>query len=106
MSCGVGCRHGLDPALLWLWCRPAAAALIQLLAWELLYATPAALKKQNKTKIVWEFLKLKTELLYYPEILLLDAQLQKMKRYMHPNVHGYTINNRQDMETTQVPTNR
>ena len=24
-----------DPALLWLWCRPAAAALIRLLAWEL-----------------------------------------------------------------------
>ena len=20
MSCGVGCRHGLDPLLLWLWC--------------------------------------------------------------------------------------
>ena len=25
---GVGCRCGLDPALLWLWCRPAATALI------------------------------------------------------------------------------
>ena len=24
----VGRRHGLDPTLLWLWCRPAAAALI------------------------------------------------------------------------------
>ena len=21
MSCGVGCRRGSDPALLWLWCR-------------------------------------------------------------------------------------
>ena len=28
-SCGVGCRHGLDPALLWLWCKLAAVALIQ-----------------------------------------------------------------------------
>ena len=27
-----------DPALLWLWCRPAAAVLIQPLAWELPYA--------------------------------------------------------------------
>ena len=27
-----------DLALLWLWCRPAAAALIQLLAWELPHA--------------------------------------------------------------------
>ena len=24
--CGVGRRHSLDPALLWLWCRLAAAA--------------------------------------------------------------------------------
>ena len=24
MSCGVGCKCSLDPALLWLWCRPAA----------------------------------------------------------------------------------
>ena len=24
VSCGVGGRHGLDLALLWLWCRPAA----------------------------------------------------------------------------------
>ena len=35
MSCGVGHRHGLDKALLWLWFRLAAAALIQLLVWEL-----------------------------------------------------------------------
>ena len=31
-----------DPLLLWLWCRPAATAPIQLLAWELPYATRAA----------------------------------------------------------------
>ena len=28
ISCNVGCRCGLDVALLWLWCKPAAAALI------------------------------------------------------------------------------
>ena len=28
MSCGIGRRRGLDLALLWLWCRPAAEALI------------------------------------------------------------------------------
>ena len=28
MSCDVGCICGLDPRLLWLWGRPAAAALI------------------------------------------------------------------------------
>ena len=37
MSCGIGCRHGLDPALLWLWLwyRLAAIAPIQPRAWEL-----------------------------------------------------------------------
>ena len=39
MRCGVGFRHGLDLALLWLWSRLAAAAPIQPLAWELPYAT-------------------------------------------------------------------
>ena len=28
MSCGVSHRQGSDPALLWLWCRPATVALI------------------------------------------------------------------------------
>ena len=48
MSCGVGCRHGSDPALLWLWCRPVAAAPIGLLAWEHPYAAGAALEKAKK----------------------------------------------------------
>ena len=38
-----------DPALLWLWCRPAAVALIRSLAWGLPYVTGVALKKQNDT---------------------------------------------------------
>ena len=51
MTYGVGHRLGLDPALLWLWCRPVAAALIRSLAWELPYAVGATLKDQkNKTK--------------------------------------------------------
>ena len=45
VSCGVGRRHGLDPELLWLWCRPAAVAPIHRLAWELPYDAPEALKK-------------------------------------------------------------
>ena len=48
MTCGVGCRCGLDPTLLWLWRRPAAAALARLLAWELPYATGVALKRQKE----------------------------------------------------------
>ena len=41
-----------DPAVLWLWCRPAAAAPIQPLAWELPYAmrcSPKKKKTNNKT---------------------------------------------------------
>ena len=50
MSCDVGHRHGLDPALLWLWHRPAAAAPIGPLAWEPPYAASVALKRQKKKK--------------------------------------------------------
>ena len=45
MSCGVSQRCGLDPALLWLWCRLAAGAPIGPLAWEPPYATGAGKKK-------------------------------------------------------------
>ena len=38
VSYSVGRRHGLDPALLWLWRRQAAIALIRTLAWEFPYA--------------------------------------------------------------------
>ena len=48
MSCGVGRRCDSDPALLWLWCRPAAAARIQALAWELPQTEGLALKRPNR----------------------------------------------------------
>ena len=38
-----------DPALLWLWSRPAAVAPIQPLTWELLYAMGVALKRKKIT---------------------------------------------------------
>ena len=47
--CGVGCRRGSDPALLWLWCGPAATTPIQPLAWEPPYASSEALKRQKQT---------------------------------------------------------
>ena len=50
MSCGVGHRQGSDPALLWLWCRPAVTALIGPLAWESPYAMEAALEKAKRPK--------------------------------------------------------
>ena len=42
MSCGVGRRCGLDPALLWLW-------LIRPLSWEFSCAAGAALKRHTHT---------------------------------------------------------
>ena len=48
MSCGVSCRQGLDHALLWLWCRPVATALIRPLAWEPPCAVGAALEKAKR----------------------------------------------------------
>ena len=50
MCCGVGRRHSLDPALLWLWHRLAATALIGPLAWEPPYASGAALEKAKRQK--------------------------------------------------------
>ena len=50
MSCGVGCRRGSDPALLWLWCRPVATAPIQPLAREPPYAARVALEEAKKKK--------------------------------------------------------
>ena len=50
VSCGIGLRGGSDLALLWLWCRSAAAAaaLILPLAWRLPYAVRVTLKRLNK----------------------------------------------------------
>ena len=50
VSGGVVHRRGSDLVLLWLWHRPAAAAPIQLLAWEPPYAAGAALKRQKTKK--------------------------------------------------------
>ena len=53
MSCGVDCRCGLDPALLWFWRRLVATAPIRSLAREPPYAAGAAqemAKRQKKKK--------------------------------------------------------
>ena len=50
MSYGVGHGHSLDLALLWLWCRPAAVALIRTLAWEPPHAEGAALQSKKKER--------------------------------------------------------
>ena len=52
MSCGVGHRLGWDLALLWLWRRLAAVALIWPLALELPHVTGVGLKSKKKKKII------------------------------------------------------
>ena len=59
-GCGVGHRCRSDPALLWLWCRPAAVAPIGTLSWEPPYAAGACgpekekkKKKERKKKIIF-----------------------------------------------------
>jgi len=47
----------LDPTLQWLWCRQAATAPIQPLAWELPYAAGVTLKKKKERKKRKKFLK-------------------------------------------------
>ena len=59
MSCGINRRRGSDTVLLWLWCRLAATALIQSLAWEPPYAVGAA---QKKTKKKDDFVPMEAEL--------------------------------------------
>ena len=46
----VGFGGSLDLVLLWLWCRLAAAAPIQPLAWEPPYAVGVAIKSKKKKK--------------------------------------------------------
>ena len=48
-SCGIDRSYGSDPVLLW--CRPAAAAPICPLAWELPYATGAGVKRKVQSTL-------------------------------------------------------
>ena len=74
MSCGVLCTHSLDPALLWLWCRPAATAPIQPLGWKPPYAAGEALKskeqKTNHIKTFWLYKPLPTQVCWGQKALL------------------------------------
>ena len=51
LSCDVGCSHGLDLALLWLWCMLQATAPIRPLAWEPPHAAGASLKKEKRGRV-------------------------------------------------------
>ena len=65
MSCGVGRRHSSDLALLWLWCRLVAIALVRPLAWEPPYALSAALKRLKKKKKERKKRKLKAKEVFF-----------------------------------------
>ena len=80
MSCGVGHRRGSDPALLQLWCRPAATAPIRSLTWELPYAADAALKRQTNTQT-----NKKTILVTNLEVAKKKPQLKCQKNNMEDN---------------------
>ena len=65
MSCSVGHRCGLDPTLLWLWCRPVDSDPIGPSAWEPPYATGAALKRTKKyiyTNYILVFIRINNKL--------------------------------------------
>ena len=62
-------------------------------------------------KTMWSFLKkLKIERPHDPAIPLLGIYSEKTKTnsksYMHPYIHSSTVYNSQDMEATQMPSNR
>ena len=65
VSCGVVRRRGSDPELLWLWCRPAATALIGPLAWEPPCAMRVAQEMAKRQKKQKQKQNKKTTLRYY-----------------------------------------
>ena len=92
MSCGLRHRRSSDPALLWLWCRPAAVAPIRPLAWEPPYVSGAApkSKKTQKTKNQKQTNKQKktqplaiTQLSYFTDIYFTLKYLSKILPTWH-----------------------
>ena len=87
VSCGVGRRCGLDPALLWLWHRPAVTAPIGPLAWEPPYAVGEALKRQRwflkYVSILWNSHKSRTttKLLLWPQGCWLQNMYKTLLNY-------------------------
>ena len=70
----LGHRCSSDPLLLWLWCRPAAAALIWFLDWKLPYAVDAAIKKKKKKKKAYIETSACEILLQEPNVFMMSSQ--------------------------------
>ena len=79
MSCGIGRRCGSDPAFLWLWRKPEAAAPIGPLAWELPYATGVALKKQKRKRKRLVF-RVKKEVVFFWDMEIHSAHHEVIAR--------------------------
>ena len=73
MSCGVGCRHSSDPALLWLWCRLAAISLIQPLA---CLKNKRVKMKKKKDLNISEYVQ-KSKFLYTVDGIVIGAAMRK-----------------------------
>ena len=91
MSCCVGRRCSSDPVLLWLWCRPAAVALIPPLAWKLPHAAPAAVKINKlinlKNKGSWDERRQKAHDPHMLEISILCSSTAYADRINDPETY-------------------
>ena len=82
MSCGVCCRRGSDPALLWLWCRQVGYSSNSTSSLGFPCTAGVALKKQNKqTRRINMKFKVSfrdphfNSFTIYPEVGLLDCMI-------------------------------
>ena len=90
VSCSVGHRCGSD--LAWLWCSPAATALIHLLAQEPPYAMGAALKD---TKNLGSKVTIEQYTLYYSYSNTYIDYMYYLHRYINMCTYKLTILNHQ-----------
>ena len=106
MSWGVGRRLDLDPTLLWLWCRPAAAAPIQPLAWEFPYVGGVALKnKKKERKEGREEGRKKPKILTKQEPCWKETDKQKRKFWLiaHGSIHRLPRGSHLSQKKSQIP---
>ena len=102
MNCGVGCRRGLDPALLWLWCRPAgysSDSTPSLGTSVCLGRGPRNGQKKNLIQTKTSLLKIPWDLLFFKEEFYIELNIIKTwfnlknlqsSQSSHGNYHLFT----------------